>query len=313
MVNCKISVAIASYNGGEYLKDQLESIYAQSLLPDEIVICDDCSVDNTIDILVHYKEKHGLKYFINDKNLGFVKNFEKAISLCSGEYIALSDQDDVWMSGKIEALYNGMVTEENKNPDLPILVHHDVFVVDENLKNTRTRFINSKGSSSGLKNLLFGNPKVQGASIMMNRALKEICFPLPDSVPLHDLYISFVTECFGVRRYISEPLSLYRQHTNNQIGINSFSVLKRVRNYFKKQIVIADESEKITLLIFENKFKEKLCDSDKEIIRDYFQVVDKEISLTFKISKVLKNGFNSNGSVFKLILKIANSNSKRMV
>ena len=98
MEKCRISVALASYNGGNYLKEQLESIYAQSLLPNEVIVCDDCSTDNSIEILNAYKEKHCLRYFINEKNLGFVKNFDKAISLCSGDYIALSDQDDVWRS-----------------------------------------------------------------------------------------------------------------------------------------------------------------------------------------------------------------------
>jgi glycosyltransferase involved in cell wall biosynthesis len=104
MENCKISVALTSCNGANYLKEQLESVYAQSLLPDEVIVCDDCSTDNSIEILTEYKEKHNLRYFINDKKLGFVKNFEKAISLCSGDFIALSDQDDVWLPKKIEII-----------------------------------------------------------------------------------------------------------------------------------------------------------------------------------------------------------------
>jgi glycosyltransferase involved in cell wall biosynthesis len=311
MENCKISVALTSCNGANYLKEQLESVYAQSLLPDEVIVCDDCSTDNSIEILTEYKEKHNLRYFINDKKLGFVKNFEKAISLCSGDFIALSDQDDVWLPKKIEILYNEMIECEIVNPDKPILVHHDAFIVDENLKNSGIRFINKKVKVSGLKNLLFGNPKVQGASSMFNRKLKGICFPLPGSVPLHDLYMSFVCECFGIRKYICEPLMLYRQHSNNQIGASSYSIYKRVTNFFNKQIILADENEKQTLSIFFNQFDNKLSETNRDAITDYFDILGNEISVARKVGKAFRNRFNSDGSVLKLILKILNSASIR--
>lgn len=309
MDNCKVSVAIASYNGEAYIKEQLDSIYTQTQLPEEIIVCDDGSCDHTIDILNDYKKRYGLKFFVNDEKLGFVRNFEKTISLCSGDYIVLSDQDDVWLPDKIKSLYKAMINAEKQHPDSPVLIHHDVFIADENLNNSGKLFIGNKGRIPGLKNILFGNPKVQGASVIMNRKLKELCFPLPEGVPLHDLYISFVAECLGVRKFIPEPLSLYRQHANNQIGINSFSVSDRVRNYFRKQVVLADDSEKNTLLIFKNKFNEKLSKSDKDLINDYFMIVGNEINNTARIFKVVKNRFNNNGSVFKLIMKIANSNS----
>ncbi len=312
MGSCKISVALASYNGGNYLREQLESIYTQSLLPNEVIVCDDCSSDNSIEILNEYKEKHGLRYFINEKNLGFVKNFEKAISLCSGDYIALSDQDDVWLPHKIEILYNEMITCEITNPDKPIIVHHDAYIVDENLKNSGIRFFNKKGNVSGLKDLLFGNPKVQGASSMFNRKLKGICFPLPASVPLHDLYMSYVCECFGILKYISEPLMLYRQHANNQIGVISYSIYEKVTKFFNKEIVLADENEKKTLLIFENQFSNKLSNVNKDVIIDYFEILGNGISVGSKVGKVFKNRFNNGGSILKLILKIVNSVSTRM-
>lgn len=307
MEKCKISVALASYNGGNYLKEQLESIYTQSLLPNEVIVCDDCSTDNSIEILNEYKEKHCLRYFINEKNLGFVKNFEKAISLCSGDYIALSDQDDVWLPKKIEILYNEMITCEIANPGKPIIVHHDVYIVDENLKNSGIRFLKKKGKASGLKDLLFGNPKVQGASSMFNRKLKDICFPLPYSVPLHDLYMSYICESFGIRKFISEPLMLYRQHANNQIGVRPYSIYERTTNFLNEQSVLADENEKQTLIIFENQFNSKLSNENKNELKDYFEILGNKISVGRKVIKVFRNRFNSDGSILKLIFKILNS------
>lgn len=302
-----VSIAMATYNGAKYLREQLDSIYAQTYRQFEVVVTDDCSTDATISILKEYQIKYGLKYFTNAHTLGFVKNFERAISLCEGDYIALSDQDDVWLPRKIEILYNEMITCEITNPDKPIIVHHDVYIVDENLKNNGVRFINWRGNVFGLNNFLFGNPKVQGASSMFNRKLKEICFPLPVSVPLHDLYISYVCECFGIRKYISEPLMLYRQHANNQIGVISHSIYERVTKFFNKEIVLADENEKKTLLIFKNQFSNKLSNVNKDVIRDYFEILGNEISVGCKVAKIFRNRFNSDGSILKLILKILNS------
>lgn len=299
-----ISIALATYNGEKYLREQLDSIYAQTYKLLEVVVTDDCSTDDTITILQEYQQKYRLKYFINDYVLGFVKNFERAISLCEGDYIALSDQDDVWLPRKIEILYNEMIAGEISNPDKSIIVHHDVYIVDESLKNNHIKYINCGGKVFGLNNLLFGNQKVQGASSMFNRKLKEMCFPLPGNVPLHDLYISYVCECFGIRKFISEPLMLYRQHSNNQIGVSSYSIYERVTKFFKRDVVLADENEIKTLLIFENQFSNKLSIVNKDIIRDYFEILGNDISVGCKVAKIFRNRFNSSGSILKLILKI---------
>jgi len=236
--------------------------------------------------------------------LGFVKNFERAISLCNANFIALSDQDDVWLPTKIEVMYNEITNLEYDNPNKPIIVHHDAFVVNEKLINYSHKFIKKRGNIYGLNYLLFGNAKVQGASIIFNRKLKQMCFPLPDNIPFHDLYMSYVCECFGIRKFISEPLMLYRQHDNNQIGVISNSLSEKLLRYFNKQPVLADENEILTLTLFKNKFYTELNRICKNIIIDYFEILTNEIGLRFKIKKIIKNRFNSDGSTFKLILKI---------
>lgn len=94
---------MTTYNGVKYLREQIESILSQTYKDFELIICDDCSKDSTVSILKKYQNKDSrVKYFINESNLGFKKNFEKAISLCSGEYVAFSDQDDIWLPEKLE-------------------------------------------------------------------------------------------------------------------------------------------------------------------------------------------------------------------
>lgn len=100
-----ISIAMATYNGEKYLREQLDSILVQTISDFELIICDDCSNDSTRKILSEYAKKDSrIKVIFNEQNLGFVKNFEKTISFCNGEYIAFSDQDDIWLPNHLEVL-----------------------------------------------------------------------------------------------------------------------------------------------------------------------------------------------------------------
>ena len=124
----KLSVALCTYNGELFLKQQLDSILQQELPVDEIVICDDGSTDNTINIIESYKQKYQYPRFIckqNIKNKGVRKNFEYAISLCSGDIIFLSDQDDIWLNQKTKDIVNFF----NENPKVN-LVFTDAILID---------------------------------------------------------------------------------------------------------------------------------------------------------------------------------------
>lgn len=123
-MNKLVSIAMTTYNGEKFIKKQLDSIINQTYKNLEIIICDDGSTDKTIDIIKEYQKKDKrIKLYINEKNLGFSKNFEKAISLCKGDYIALSDQDDIWELDKIETMV--------KNINDAILVYGDEKLIDE--------------------------------------------------------------------------------------------------------------------------------------------------------------------------------------
>ena len=124
-----ISVAMATYNGEKYLEEQLDSILSQSLLPSEIIVCDDQSTDGTRKILDKYQQKGLLTYFVNHKRLGFIGNFKRAVSLTSPDhYIALSDQDDIWLPGKIQAAAELLLKVEVGQR--PAMVYSDLILVD---------------------------------------------------------------------------------------------------------------------------------------------------------------------------------------
>lgn len=214
-----ISLAMPTYNGGKYLKEQLDSIYAQTLLPDEVVVVDDCSTDNTVEILEEYRVKYGLKYYRNEKNLGYNKNFEKAITLCSGDYIALSDQDDIWLPTKIERCYDIL---KDIDVNIPSLVSCFSSTDINVLVNPQV----SKGVIGSWKHNL-SRYTSQGCTLMFNKKLLEFIIPFQPGL-MYDAYIGFVASLLGNRFYVGEELMYYRIHGNNSFASDKVSIKDRI-------------------------------------------------------------------------------------
>ena len=123
-----VSIAMCTYNGAGFLQQQLDSLARQTRKPDEIIICDDVSSDNSVAIAQAFADQSGLKVRVhqNTQNLGYVKNFEKAISLCTQDIIFLCDQDDLWQPNKIEQMVGVFDAEPSVG-----LVLHDFCWIDE--------------------------------------------------------------------------------------------------------------------------------------------------------------------------------------
>lgn len=214
-----ISIAMATYNGAKYIKEQIDSILNQTIQDFELVICDDCSSDQTYDILQGYAQKdHRISIYQNSQNLGFKKNFEKALSLCSGDYIALSDQDDIWMENHLELLFQAI---QNK----PLACGNSTFInKDGNLIGMTLKYqealdyIPQNDKDKSLSIFLFRNP-YQGASMMINKRLMNAALPIPDSVNYHDTWLaSFACFCGGLV-YIEKPILKYRRLPNSITGL----------------------------------------------------------------------------------------------
>jgi len=226
----KISIAMATYNGEKYLKEQLESIYSQTMLPDEVIVTDDCSTDETVSILEDYKQSHGLKYYVNEENVGYNKNFEKALRLCNGDYIAIADQDDFWMDNKLEVSVSKLVEIENNSPSM---VSTNKYTTDSNLN------VISYKDNSDLYNYYdaFFGPPSQGSTIVMNRKLLNVVLPLPNKDDcIYDAYIALVAAMCGNKYYIGEKLIKHRLHDNNSFHLQKERKTKlfNVYNLFYK-------------------------------------------------------------------------------
>ena len=212
-----ISVIITTHNGSRFIEEQIESILAQTLAPKEIIVSDDASTDDTI-ALVHKWEQSGkLRLIRNTVALGVVANFKKAVALAEpNHFIALSDQDDVWLPHKLETCWNKIHDFEDLR--LPSLVYSDLQLVDQHLQVMNPSFQNELGIDKFehcFDTALFGS-LVLGCTTLFNPALRNLFVAMPHSKQyFHDAWMALIAFGWGNHACIQEPLVLYRQHANN--------------------------------------------------------------------------------------------------
>lgn len=221
----KISVAMCTYNGATFLPAQLQSILAQIRPPDEIVICDDGSTDTTRTVLENFAAESPIpiNLHFNEQNLGSVKNFEKAINLCTGDVIALSDQDDVWRNDKLQLSESVF----NKSPNTG-LVFSDAAIVDENLEPLNRLIWDDVGFDAHKRKLvrtgrafevLITGWTVTGATMAFRSRFVKLSLPIPDGIAMiHDGWIALTIAAVADVVALDEPLIQYRQHAQQQIG-----------------------------------------------------------------------------------------------
>jgi glycosyltransferase involved in cell wall biosynthesis len=207
-----VSIALCTYNGAEYLAEQLDTLVNQTYPLIEIIAVDDCSTDETFVILTNYASKYPqFKIYQNEINLGFTANFERAVTLCTGELIALCDQDDLWRPQKIELQVEAI--KDN------IFIYHD------------SEFIHEDGTSmnkkmSDLRNFYQGgDPEVflffncvSGHSILMKKSLINEALPLKKGY-FHDWWLAYVATNIGEIDFIPQCLVQYRQHDKSDTNI----------------------------------------------------------------------------------------------
>ena len=203
----KVSVCMATYNGEKYIKEQLESILNQLDEEAEVVISDDHSTDNTLEIARCFSDSR-IKIFTNTKNKGYAANFENALEQASGDVIFLSDQDDVWLKDKVSIFLEHLKTTD--------FVVSNNTVVDAYLKTLHESHFALYGVTKGFfKNLLF--PRYVGACMAFNNKVLQASLPFPSNRKLaaHDYWICLVAELFFKTQTIEVPCMLYRRHDSN--------------------------------------------------------------------------------------------------
>lgn len=202
----KVSIALATYNGGRFIQKQLASFSSQDRLPDELVVTDDNSSDDTIAHIERFAANAPFEVRLsrNPTRLGYTRNFERAISLTKGDVVFISDQDDVWYPKKIS-----LIMEEMKRYSSPVVTVNDQLIVD------------AAGSSSNMT--MFGNFRragcpntdlIAGSCTAFPSSLLPILLPIPDGIP-YDSWIGAVADSLAIKKLIEEPLQVYRRHGDN--------------------------------------------------------------------------------------------------
>ncbi|MEI9944445.1 MAG: glycosyltransferase [Chitinophagaceae bacterium] len=223
-----VSVALCTYNSGVYLEPLLESLLAQSYKNVEIICCDDNSSDGTQTILLSYQQKYpGLfKLYLNEKNIGYIKNFEQALSLCHGDFIAIADHDDIWKKEKIETLMTGIGDA--------MLVYGDSIYIDSEGKETGRRLTTKFNLTDkpDPRSFAFAN-SVWGHTVLLKKDLLKTALPIPEKIP-YDIWLAYVAASISYVQYLPEPLTFWRQHEQ------SFSAIHYSRKKKKTETRFAD-------------------------------------------------------------------------
>lgn len=207
-----ISVVIATYNGSHYLREQLDSIAAQSLQPFEIIIQDDCSSDDTVSIIKEYIPRLPIQLEINPQNIGYIHNFELALSKACGEFISLCDQDDIWEADKLEQLYTH-IGENSLIYSNSLLIGSNGDSLNKTLaEKLRNRFISTNTPLS----FVYDNC-VSAHALMFRRSLLLQLFPFPHHLYFDAWIAANAASANGVK-YLDSPLVHYRQHSANTLS-----------------------------------------------------------------------------------------------
>jgi len=228
-----VSVAMCTFNGARFLLDQLDSIATQSRPPDEVVVCDDGSTDGTPALVEEFASTapFPVRFHPNRAQLGVSANFSRAISLCRGSVIALSDQDDVWVPRKLET----MVAVLEDRPEVGA-VFSDADLVDEALRPLGRTLFDLTGFTPARRRrfrdgralqVLLSRPVVCGATMAIRASYRDLLLPIP-STGLHDLWLSTLLGAVSTVVALDDPLIRYRQHDSNQIGSPGTSARARL-------------------------------------------------------------------------------------
>ena len=261
-----IDILLATYNGEKYIKCQLDSILNQTYKNIRILINDDCSTDGTKKILEEYEKKDNrILVNYNEKNLGYIKNFENLLKRVENNYFMLSDQDDYWLPEKVEKSYKKLIKE---NADL---VFTDLEPVDEKLKTitpSMVRFMKFKENIDRYTDyrLVFLRNCVTGCTILSKKSLIEKYIPIPtEKFMVHDWWMALIISQSGKLAFLDEPTIKYRQHGNNQLGIYGMkNYIQDFDEYREKYINLKLDQFKLYIKNQEQFDKKELIELAKE-------------------------------------------------
>lgn len=261
----KVIILMSTFNGGDYLEEQLDSLVKQTYENISIIIRDDGSTDRTIQILMDYSEKYENITFITGENLGVIKSFFYLLEEYgkSADFISFCDQDDVWLPDKIKVAVNIL----NEDKCTPQLYATPVQLVDKNLNHMQVK----KFKKIGKRNAIIQNV-VTGCSVVINRNFSDLLIknkPNIEKIEMHDSWMYLVCMFFGEFIYDDVSYIKYRQHENNVVGIPSNKIDMLVQSFKNLKKEIDMQIHRQQTLEFYEVFKSELSIVDKKKIERF--------------------------------------------
>lgn len=234
-MNKLVSIILPTYNTGEYIFDMLDSIKYQTYPNIELIIVDDNSSDGTYDRILHWYENltsSNQKIIIlkNEKNIGLTKTVNIGYQKCSGEYVFLSDHDDIWSYEKVEK----QVGIFEKNKDVVICFHDREMINRENetICQSEYKYINFNQESANANEILEKKIRYSANTLSFKNIVEaKSIFPIPKDIIEHDYYLTVCFSLFGKIRYVQQPLVKYRIHEENLSGNYALEVIKTYKSY----------------------------------------------------------------------------------
>ena len=295
----KVNILMSTYNGQQFLAEQIRSIQEQSYTDWTLFIRDDGSSDNTKEILKDFEHQDSRIHIIDsDKsdNLGVIKSFHKLVNHDRADYYFFSDQDDVWLPNKLEL---SLKEAQNYLADLPLMVYMDLKVVNQDLEIMTESMVKSQShhANTELVQELTENT-VTGGVAMINHALAEM-WQETDDILMHDWYLALLASAFGNLVFIDQPGELYRQHSDNVLGARTLS--KRFKKWIRPHILFA-----VYWDLIKNSQKQArhllqmpLSQSNRELIEAFVTIMDKSMLERFRILR--KYGLRKNKAFHTLV------------
>ena len=295
----KVNILMSTYNGQQFLAEQIRSIQDQSYTDWTLFIRDDGSSDNTKEILKDFERQDSRIHLIDsDKsdNLGVIKSFHKLVNHDRADYYFFSDQDDVWLPNKLEL---SLKEAQNYLADLPLMVYMDLKVVNQDLEIMTESMVKSQShhANTELVQELTENT-VTGGVAMINHALAEM-WQVTDDILMHDWYLALLASAFGNLVFIDQPGELYRQHSDNVLGARTLS--KRFKKWIRPHILFA-----VYWDLIKNSQKQAshllqmpLSQSNRELIEAFVTIMDKSMLERFRILR--KYGLRKNKAFHTLV------------
>lgn len=221
----QISIAMATFNGEKFLRQQLDSIQSQTFKDYELIIGDDCSSDHTLDILKEYAAKDPrIQIIVNKTNLGFKKNFENILSKCTGAYIAFCDQDDIWENNHLEFLYFHINQYDCIGCNANFINEHE-----KSLNTSMMDFLKihdiPKSTDAFLKFELFAN-MIQGSASLFTHDLVSKALPFPRNIKFHDYWLALNACTRKGCVYYNKSILSYRRHSSNVTEYQKFNLIR---------------------------------------------------------------------------------------